>query len=75
MVSSKLRNKYLKSRSIYDKKAYKSIQRNNSVSLLKKTKKAYYSNINLKNIVDNKKFWKTVKRFCSNKSSNFEITH
>ena len=26
----------------------------------------------MKNLVDNKKFWKTVKCFCSNKSSNFE---
>ena len=53
------------------KKHTKIIQRNKCASLLKKIKKAYYSNLNLKN-VDNKKFWKTVKSFFSDKSSNFE---
>ena len=71
MVWSKLRKKILKSRSESDKKAY-SKQRNKCVSLLRKTKKAYYSNLNVKYIVDNKKFWKTVKSFFSNKSNNFE---
>ena len=36
------------------------------------TKKAYYSNLNVKNIVDNKTFWKTGKSFFSDKSNNFE---
>ena len=43
MVRSKLRKKFLKSRSESDKKAYNK-QRNKCVSLLRKTKKAYYSN-------------------------------
>ena len=71
MVRSKLRKKFLKSRSESDKKAYNK-QRNKCVSLLRKTKKAYYSNLNVKDIVDNKKFWKTVKSFFSDKSNNFE---
>ena len=41
-------------------------------ALLRKTKKAYYSNLNVKGIADNKKFWKTVKSFFSDKSNNFE---
>ena len=79
--SSKLRNstgcygqiktKFLKSRSESDKKAYNK-QRNKCVSLLRKTKKAYYSNLNVKDVVDNKKFWKTIKSFFSDKSNNFE---
>ena len=36
-----------------------------------KTIKTYYSKLNQKNIVDNKKFWKTVKSFFC-KSNNFE---
>ena len=32
----------------------------------------YYSNLNVKNIVDNNFFWKTVKTFFSDKSKNFE---
>ena len=47
-------------------------QRNECVSLLRKTKKAYYSNLTVKDIVDNKKFWKAVKSFFSGKSNNFK---
>ena len=54
-------------------KAYNK-QRNKCVSLLRKTKKAYYSNLNVKDVVDNKKFWKTIKSFFSDKSNNFENT-
>ena len=70
MVRSKLRTKFLKSRSKSDQKAYNK-QRNKCVSL-RKTKKVYYSNQNVKDIVDDKKFWKTVKSFFSDKSNNFQ---
>ena len=53
------------------KKAYNK-QRNKCISLLRKTKKAYNSILNVKDIVDNKKFWKTAKSFFSDKSNNFE---
>ena len=53
MVRSRLRKK-----SESDKKAYNK-QRNKCFSLLRKTKRAYYSNLNAKDVVDNKKFWKT----------------
>ena len=39
---------------------------------IKENRKAYYSNLNVKDIVDNKKFWKTAKSFFSDKSKNFE---
>ena len=71
MVRSKLRKKFLRSRSESDKKAYNK-QRNKCVSLLRKTKKAFYSNLNVKDLVDNKKFKKTIKSFFSDKSNNFE---
>ena len=71
MVRPKLRKKFLKSRSESDKKAYNK-QRNKCVSLLRKTRKAYYSNVNVKDVVGNKKFWKTVKSFFSDKLNNFE---
>ena len=57
MVRSKLRKKFLKSRSENDKKAYNK-QKNKCVSLLRKTKKAYYSNLNMKDVVDAKSFRK-----------------
>ena len=67
MVRSKLRKKLLQSRSESDNK-----QRNKCVSLLRKTKKAYYSNLNVKDLVDNKNFWKTIKSFFSDKSNKFK---
>ena len=42
-------------------------QRNYCVSLLKKTKKEYFGNLNEKNVCDNKTFWKTVKFFLLDK--------
>ena len=39
------------------------IQRNYSVSLIRKTERDYYSNLNHKQVTDNKIFWKTVKAF------------
>jgi hypothetical protein len=59
MVRSKLRNKYLKTRAENDRILY-SKQRNVCLSLLKKAKRAYFNNLNTKDITDNKKFWTTV---------------
>ena len=42
-------------------------QHNFCVKLLRKTKKKYFENINVKDINDNKKFWKIRKPFFSNK--------
>ena len=55
----KTKRKFIKCRS---RKAYNK-HRNKCVSLLKDTQKAYYSNLSVKDIVDNKKFCKTVKSF------------
>ena len=71
IVRSKLRKEFLKSRSESYKKAHNK-QRNKCVSLLRKTKKAYYSNLKVKDVVDSKKFWKIIKSFFSDKSSNSE---
>ena len=38
------------------------------VSLLRKSKRNYYSNLNVKDITDNKKFWKTIKPLFSDKT-------
>ena len=50
-------------------------QQNHCVSLLRKTKREYYSNLDEKNICDNKTFWKIVKPILSTKiKSNERIT-
>ena len=40
---------------------------NNCVNLLRKSKKQYFNNIDVKNITNNKKFWKTIRPKFSNK--------
>ena len=43
--------------------------------LYKKERKKYYSNLDIKNITDNKKFWQTVKPFFTDKGpKNQNIT-
>ena len=39
---------------------------------IKENQKTYYSILNVKDVVDHKKFWKTIKSFFSDKSSNFK---
>ena len=41
-----------------------------TVSLLRKIKKSYYKKLDEKEIIDKKKFWKTVKPYLSDKSVN-----
>ena len=57
-----LRNKFLKNRSESDRVCYNK-QQNFCVSLLRKTKKDYYGNLNQQDVIDNKKLSKTVKPF------------
>ena len=69
MVRSKLKNKYNKNRTEENWDSYKK-QRNFCVNLLRKTKKDYFNDLNIKNITDNKAFWKTIKPYFSNKGLN-----
>ena len=61
MQRSKLRNLYLKVRFRYKKR------RNICVSLLRKTKRKHFEDLNIADVTDNKKFWKRVKPFFGNK--------
>ena len=67
MHRSKLRNRYHKFPTEANKSFYKK-HRNFCVSLLKKEKKKYYNNLDLKVIEDNKKFWKSIKPLFTGKS-------
>ena len=66
MTRSKLKNKFNLNRTSPNFEKYKK-QRNICVDLLRKSKANYYSNINVKNINDNKLFWKTIRPNFSNK--------
>ena len=66
MITSRLRNTFLKHRTNENKKNYRK-QTNFCVSLLRKEEKNYFENLDTKNIGDNKTFWKTVKPLLSDK--------
>ena len=57
---------FLKDRTEENRDRY-ALQRNYCVSLLKKTKKENFGNLNEKNVWDNETFWKTVKPYLSEK--------
>ena len=56
MKSSRLRNKFLDSKSDTDQKAYNS-QRSLCVSLIRQAKKQFFSNLNTHDVTGNKTFW------------------
>ena len=60
MNCSRLLNRYRKEKTEATRSAYKR-QRNFCVKLLRKTKKEFYNNLNVKYITKNKLFWKAVK--------------
>ena len=69
MHRSKFKNIFHKTRAKEDCNSYKK-QRNFCVNLLRNTKTDYFQKLNIKDLTDNKKFWKTVKAFFSNKGLN-----
>ena len=68
---TRLRNKFLQNRTESNRVCYNK-QRNSCVSLLRKTKKDYYGNVNEKDGIDNKRFWKPVKPLFSDKVKSSE---
>ena len=69
MLRFRLKNNFNKQRSDEHWDNYKK-QRNICVKLLRQTKEKCFSDINIKSISDNKKFWKTIKPFFSDKGLN-----
>ena len=70
MLRSKLKNKFNKERNHINWCNYKR-QRNYCLSILRKSKKEYFNSLNMKQVSDNKLFWKSVKPFFFNdKGSN-----
>ena len=71
MKRSRQRNHFLQKKTGETWKLYVK-QRNKCVSLLKKAKKEYYQNLDEKNVINNRKFWKTLKPLLSDKSVSRE---
>ena len=60
MKRSKLRNKFNEERNIENWSEYKR-QRNLCSNLLKQSKKRHFNSLNVNDVTENKKFWKTIK--------------
>ena len=73
MTRSRLRNRFLCNPDMTNKMKYNK-QRNNCVNLLRKEKRKYYKNLDLKVITDNKNLWKTMKPLFSDKHTNSRNT-
>ena len=65
MQRPKLRSLFLKSRTEKNRNNYFK-QRNLCLTLLRKSKKEFFGNLNEKNLWDNKKYWGVVKPLLSN---------
>ena len=57
MTRPRLRNKFLRCRTDENKKAYN----DPCVKPVRRAKRGHYSNLSIKDVYDNKKFWKIVK--------------
>ena len=68
---ARFRNQFIKNRTDQNRSRYIK-QRNYCASLLRKVKTQYHSNLNERNVTDNKTFWKTVKPFLSDKITSKE---
>ena len=74
MIRSKLKNRFNKERSYINWCNVKR-QRNCYLNILRKTKKKYFNSFNIKQVSDNKLFWKSIKPFSSDKEpSSSKIT-
>ena len=67
MKRSKLRNKFNEERNIENRSEYK-CQRNFYSNLLKQSKKWHFNSPNVNEVAGNKKFWKTIKPFFTEKN-------
>ena len=69
MLRSQLKNKFIKSRNNEDWSNYKK-QRNFCTNPFKKSKQNYFGQLDMKHLNDNRKFWKIIKPFFSDKGMN-----
>ena len=71
MLKSKLRNQFLKIKTQEPKMKYDE-RKNLCVSITRKAKRSYFEDLDLKDTIDSKKFWATLKLLFSNKIKSTE---
>ena len=69
MKRSRLRNKFLKTRSNIDRKAYNKQINYTLLVYCERKKKEFYSNLNTNILIENKTFWKNIKPFLADKTN------
>ena len=69
MRKSKLKNKFNEERNAKNWSNYKQ-QRNNCSNLLKESKASHLNKLNVKDVAENMRFWKTTKPFFTDKTKN-----
>ena len=74
MVQAQPLNKFKKENPFINELAYKKRQPNFCTTLIKKTERNFYNNLNVNKITDNKSFWKTVKPSFTEKTLKGEKT-
>ena len=72
MKRSKLRKKFLRSRTLSDEKTYTSQRNVCKILFVKNHKRTCFNNLDIKKVTDNRIFWKTVVLLFSNKFSKSE---
>ena len=66
MQRSRYKNSYLKNKTVESWERYRR-QRNDCVKATKKAKKEYFERLNIKTVCDDKRFWRTVKPYFTDK--------
>ena len=66
MLRTRLRNRYNKDQTVENWNKFRK-HRNSCVKLFRREKRNYFNNLDISLVTDNKKFWKTVKLFFSDK--------
>ena len=70
MRRSQLETKYLKTETRTDLKLYEN-HKNFCSKLYKSKRRKYYESLDMKNVLDNKEFWKTMRPFLSDQNAVF----
>ena len=69
MYRSQLKNKFHRNRTHQNKLNYRK-QRNKCVNLVRQARRNFFTNLDIRQVQNNKRFWKTVKPLLSNKSKS-----
>ena len=68
MLRSKAKRELNKNKTVYNRERFKKV-RNRCVKLIRRTKRRYFKNLDVKFVNDDKKFWKTIQPLLNDKNA------